>query len=400
MKGGEAMSGAEDPAAVLAAANAKAAQVAAEKAQLELNEWNSPAAAAGRAAQQRADTAQAEKSLFDSSFGQFTAAVPDLGKVSTGSATVDASSQLFGSALALQALARASSDAAADIAAKIADKSKPVLVTTEIDLASTDAMYVQVEDGLTQLLRAARELAVPAGRQPAPGEGTGGKESLVAAGVGLAAAALPAVLSLFSANRNISGAAVNADDTQAVIGVAAAMAQLEPPLKVLVDDFRVIERRGAISRLLDDVNAQRLALARRKAELTNSASPEDGSSLALVSQVAAAIDAFLTMIMGIPSGASRSAYTSAILRERLHDGSIPRVVLVKGTGGATAQVVSHRPLAFRDKFTTIASAGLAWLMVDTADGTVVAGGSKASTLEITGTIGKNIEPKKPTIIPM
>ena len=37
---------------VLAEANAKAAQLAAEKAELELNEWKSPAAVANRAAQQ------------------------------------------------------------------------------------------------------------------------------------------------------------------------------------------------------------------------------------------------------------------------------------------------------------------------------------------------------------
>src|SRR5215472_17569419 len=98
------MSGQEDPAADLAAANAEAARLAAEKARLELDEWKSPAAVANRAAQQRTDTAQAEKSLMDSSLGQFAGAVPDLSKVNTGSTTVDAGAQLFGSALALQAL--------------------------------------------------------------------------------------------------------------------------------------------------------------------------------------------------------------------------------------------------------------------------------------------------------
>ena len=91
---GEAMSGQEDPAAELAAANAAAAQLAAEKARLELDEWKSPGAVANRAAQQRADTAQAEKSLTDSSLGQFAGAVPDLSKVNTGSTTVDAGTQL------------------------------------------------------------------------------------------------------------------------------------------------------------------------------------------------------------------------------------------------------------------------------------------------------------------
>ena len=400
---GNAMSGQEDPAAELAAANAEAAQLAAEKARLELDEWKSPASVANRAAQQRADTAQAEKSLMDSSLGQFAGAVPDLSKVNTGSATVNAGTQLFGSALALQALGQASRAAAADIAARIPDKGKYLLVTTEADLASTDAMYTQVENGLQQLLQAAQALTALAAKESAPetaGAGaTAHRESIVAAGVGIAAAALPAVVSLFSANRKISGASVSADDLQAVIGVAAAMTQQQPPLKVLMDDFRIIDRTGRISDLLNRVNAERLALASRKADLTGSVSPEDSRSLALVSQVASAIDAFLASILAVPGGATRSAYTSAILRERLHDGSIDCVVLVKGVGGSSAQVVNDKPLWFKDKFTTIASAGLSWLLVAVADGAVIAGGSKVSTLEVTGTIGDTIKVKPATTIP-
>jgi hypothetical protein len=388
----------QDPAAVLATANARAAQVAAEKAQAELDEWKSPAAVAGRAAQQRADAAQAETSLMNSSFGQFTGAVPGLSKVSTGSTSVDSGTQLFGSALALQALGQASREAAVEIAARVTAKDKHVLVTTDTDLASTDAMYVQVEQGLRQLLQAAQELTAAPFTAPVPETGTDGLESIVA-GIGLAAAAIPAVISLFSANRKISGASVTADDTQAVIGVAAAMTQLEHPVQVLMDDFRTLDQRGPVSELLASVNGQRLALTARKAELTSTASPEGTGSLAVVGQVAAAIDAFLASILAVPAGATRSAYTSAVLRERLHDGSIACVVLVKGAGGSTAQVVNDRPLWFKDKFTTIASAGLSWLMVDPASGAVIAGGTKVSTLEISGTIGESIRVKRATTLP-
>ena len=389
----------QDPTAVLAAANAQAAQVAAEKAQAELDEWSSPTAVAARAAQQRADTAQAETSLMNSSFGQFTGAVPDLSKVSTGSTTVDSGTQLFGSALVLEALGEAGRAAGGEIADKVTDKSKYVLVTTEIDLASTDAMYGQVKEGLEQLLQAAKDLTAPAVTEPAPPERiSGGQESIIAGAVGLAAAALPAVVSLFSANRKISGAAVSADDTQAAIAVAAGMAQHETPLKVLMDDFRTVNRTGGIGNLLDEVNAQRLILAGRKAELTNSG-PEDSSTLALVGQVAAAIDAFLASILAVPTGATRSAYTSAILRERLHDGSIPCVVLIKGVGGSTAQVVNDKPFWFKDTFTTIASAGLSWLLIAAADGGVVAGGTKVSTLQMNGTVGSTVTASPAKIMP-
>ena len=168
----------------------------------------------------------AEKSLTDSSLGQFAGAVPELSKINTGSATVDAGTQLFGSALALQALGQAGRDAAADIAARIPDKSKYLLVTTEADLASTDAIYAQVEDGLQQLLQAAQALKATAVKefvpQTADADTAAHRESVIAAGVGIAASALPAVVSLFSANRKISGGSVSADDMQAVIGVASA----------------------------------------------------------------------------------------------------------------------------------------------------------------------------------
>jgi hypothetical protein len=395
---GEAVPADQDPAAVLAAANAQAAQVAAEKAQAELDEWKSPAAVAGRAAQQRADTAQAETSLMNSSLGQFTGAVPDLSKVSTGSTTVDSGTQLFGSALSLQALGQASREAAVEIAARVPAQNKRVLVTTDTDLASTDALYVQVEEGLKQLLQAAQELTAPPFAEPVPGSVTDGLESIIG-GVGLAAAGLPAVISLFSANRKISGASVTADDTQAVIGVAAALTQLEKPVQVLMDDFRTLDRGGPVSQLLASVNGQRLALTARKAELTSATSPEGTESLAMVGQVAAAIDAFLASILAVAAGATRSAYTSAVLRERLHDGTIACVVLVKGVGGSTAQVVNDRPLWFKDKFTTIASAGLSWLMVDPVSGAVIAGGTKVSTLEISGTIGESIRVKQATTLP-
>lgn len=321
-----------------------------------------------------------------------------------GSATAGADAQLFGSALALAALGQASRDAAADIAARVPEKSKYLVVTAETNLAATDAMYAQVEDGLQQLLQAARALTSPAVKEPAPETADAGttshRESVIAAGADIAAAAFPAVISLFSANRKISGAPVSAGDIQAVVGLAAALAQQQPPLRVLMDDFRTVDRTGPISDLLRKVNAGRLALAGRAAELTGSTRPEDSSPLALTLQVASAIDAFLTSILAVPDGATRSAYTSAILHEGLHDGSIAGVVLVKGVGGSTAQVVNDKPLWFKDKFTTIASAGLSWLLIDTADGSVVAGGSKVSTLEITGTIGETIKVKPAKTIPL
>ncbi len=381
-----------DPAAVQAMANAKAAQLAAERAELELNEWKSPAAVANRAAQQRADTAKAEKSALDTRFSEYAGAVPDLSKISPGSTTVDAGTQLFGSALVLQALTHASAAAVDDIARALPDKNKYVLVTTELDLASSDAIYAQVTDGLTQLLAAAQALAAP---PPSPPPATAGldetfiPESLVAAGVvGAAASALPAIVSLFSANRKISGASATIDDTQAAMSVATAMTRHVPQIKVFLDDFRTVEAAGTgrISRLLRDLNAERIALETRKAEL----GPQDTGTAASIGQVAAAIDAFLSSVMAVPGGATRSAYTTAILREQLHDGTVDRVVLVKGVGGATAQVVADRPLWFKDKFTSIASAGLSWLMLSIVDGAVIAGGSKVSTLEIKGTIGATV----------
>jgi hypothetical protein len=385
----------DDPAADLAAAQAEAAELVAEKARLELQEWKSPVAAANRAANQRADTAKAEKSIMDSTFGQFAGAFPDLSKINPGSTTVGSGTQLFASALALHALDSACREAAGKIAAKIPDKNKYVLITTEADLASTDGMYAQVAKVLTQLQLTASQL-IDRYRQPAPQGRTDGdtrahRESFALAGVGALASAVPAVISLFSANRTVAGASTKADDLQAVIGVAAAMADQVPPLKVLVDDFRTVDQKGPIEILLDKVNASRVALAGLKDELTASTTPADVQALGQVNQVASVIDTFVGSILAIPSGGTRSAYTGAILRERIHNQTIDCVVLIKGVSGSTAQVINDRPLWFKDKFTTVASAGLSWLIVRTSDGAVAGGGSQVSSMQLSGTIGGSIE---------
>ena len=158
-------------------------------------------------------------------------------------------------------------------------------------------------------------------------------------------------------------------------------------------------RTGRISDLLEEGQCRAAGPRRPQSELHRISQPRGERIIGPGQPLASAIDAFLASILAVPGGATRSAYTSAILRERLHDGSIACVVLVKGVGGSTAEVVNDKPLWFKDKFTTIASSGLSWLLIAAADGAVVAGGSKVSTLEITGTIGDTIKVKPPTILP-
>ena len=91
-----------------------------------------------------------------------------------------------------------------------------------------------------------------------------------------------------------------------------------------------------------------------------------------------------------PSGA-------AALREQMHgdEPSIRYVLLIKATAGSSSQVIDQRPLWFADRFTTVSSLGLTYLMIDTKAGGLVCGGSVGGALwfgwkQVRGTADRHI----------
>src|SRR5690242_16419785 len=83
--------------------------------------------------------------------------VPDLSGVKPGTLDVKASTPSYGSVLSFAALRKIATRIAADTEHSL-PKSAVVLVTSDLDLATADATYVEVESGLAGLLEAAREV--------------------------------------------------------------------------------------------------------------------------------------------------------------------------------------------------------------------------------------------------
>jgi hypothetical protein len=113
------------------------------------------------------------------------------------------------------------------------------------------------------------------------------------------------------------------------------------------------------------------------------------------------IDAFLLSVHATSDSAVRSPFTTAVLGDALHEArradgrssepAVRYILRVKPTRGSADQVISDRPLWLKDRFHLVATAGLAYWLVATADSRVVASGLATGTYEMTGAIGSRLE---------
>ncbi|MGV8977232.1 MAG: hypothetical protein ACOH17_04240 [Cellulomonas sp.] len=369
-----------------ALAEAAKAQSDADKAAKENAEWDSDLAKRQREAEARSAIAKADKETADSKLGQASALLPDLSKVSLGETTMTGDQPLFGSALAARALEAASHLVADKVRAVL--RSAAVLVTTETELATSDAQYEEVTSGLVALAEAADAVLAA----PPNGENLLGVTMGPAAVGGALATAVPAVLSLLSARRSIQTKSVSGDDAAAAMSVSGALVGTEPRGTVVHDDFRTL----AAGELHTDLAAVRDR--RRKLDaLPSGGDDQQASRKASASALVTVIDAYLTSISVVPDGGKRSPLVTAMLREVLHgDNGIQYALLVKGRGGDAGQLINDRPLWFNDKFSTIASMSVSYLLVDTSTGGVVAGGTESATCAVHGKIGDDFRLDPPS----
>ena len=309
----------------------------------------------------------------------------------------------------------------------------PLLLTTSADLASSDAAYGEVANGLQELTGAAKALLdVPAAPPPPPG----GKVLPVAAVAGAVASALPPLLSLLAPQRTLSGSAISPDSTAAMALLVGQLTQAG--LTVRIDDFRTVPQHH-VHRLEADLREQRTKLVQKKldrdaarvqadnlrashqAEVDNLTKTLDGltssdpkyadlqvglkavrqerdesadetakatAEVGALTDLQTSIDAFLAAIHAIPAGGTRSAYTLASLREDLHvDNPATRVVYLSASGGSAEQLLDHRPLMPKDKFEVIASVSVSYWVLDPATGTIIGAGNAGGTSQLKGSIG-------------
>lgn len=457
---------AADPVAVQAAidkavadarkseADARSAEAKAITDEREATEKGSALAIQQRDAATRKATVEAEKATAAAQRDQVAALIPDFSKVQRGSLEVKGDQPLFGTALAQRALDAAAETMAAQTTGVMPREGKwRLLITSDSELASSHAAYIDVVTGLDQLSDAADKLL---GEEPPkrPAPGSTQEFAWVAPVLGGIASAVPGLLSLFAAHRTITTATVTVDDLAAAAASAGALKRVEKRGVVVHDDFRLLFR-GVVHDNLAALSAKRQELvghkiaweadkARSNTELSEARDRvkdlekqlEDAKAadkpdlqtkleearrrvgpldevvsaanvmIGLVDSVLSAIDTFVASLTAVPEGATCSPLALAAMREHLHDlptdkptakpsggtdeHKFTHVLLVKGNGGSAQQAVNDKFWG-DDKFAVVAMASITYMLLDTQNNHILAAGNAAGSVEGSGTIGDGFE---------
>ena len=230
-----------------------------------------------RAAEQASGTAKAEQETAEARQKQLTSLLPNLSAVDRGETRVSGEQPIYGQALARRALERAAAQVATAVKAALGGAIS-VLVTSDPDLAASDAAYLEVVTGLEQLTEAAKQVLASAAR-----------ETVAPAAIGAAAAAIPLVLSLMSAHRSITTTSGPADDLAAAVSVVGALLRADPRGAVWHDGFRTLSGDGRTYQVLKELRETRGKLA----QLASSDGTAKDERAERTEPIIAAIDQFV-----------------------------------------------------------------------------------------------------------
>lgn len=434
------------------------AKAAAEKAERERIEAESPLAKAKRDAEAQKGIDEAHQLSAEAQQKQVAALIPDLSKVAPDHLEQKEGPAIFGPELAQRATTAAAVRAAQRVAETIGTElsSARILVTSDAALTTSDAVYVEVVEGLESLTEAAEGLLKflsPETTKAAPKlsltEAAPEKKSLVpvAAAAPIAkalATALPGALSLLTAHRTLSSSTVTVDSFAAAAAAAGELAHRPSSPAVFHDEFRLPPMEGEVQNKVKGLAAKRKELVERKVALEDEKATESAnlakvkaeikqaedelakakeakrdalvttlesrreaavapeveiaevtSRTAMIDSAISGIDLFSTSMKAIADGATRSPLAAAILREQLHGGSgdaaqFSHVLLIKAEAGSAQQLIDDRPLWWKDRFTTIATSNVTYMLIGTKDGRVIRSGSIGGEAKVQGTIGTDI----------
>lgn len=346
-------------------ADARKARAEADRAEAEAREYTSAPAAALREAERRGAQLKAEGEAVGAAANRWSSLVPDLTAVERGTTTVSGETAMYESVLVAKALRRACEA----IAQQLAQVGGTVLVTTEADLVAGDGVYRQVSTALTELDAAADRLL------PQPGA-----ESFALPVLGLAAAALPSVLSMFATSHAISVSSAAPSAAVASTALAGVLAA-QGTTTVLHDTFRMLQN-GPID---DQVTALMQKCEQlREVAATPAPTATGDPRVALAADLVKRIDTFLAAVTAVPTGATRSLLTSARARQCLHGPDPVHVLLVQEAAATTSQLVDSK--VGQDPFEVVASVTLPWLLVRSDAEGVVAAGTATGTAKAQGRI--------------
>jgi hypothetical protein len=387
--------------------------------------------------------------------------VPDLSAVKPSTLDVKPSTPSFGSLLTFAALTKIAGRVAEEVHAALPrpEDVSAVLVTSDLDLATADATYVEVDTGLVHVLEATRQLLhdLEHPQEPAtddkrpldltrrpPGKAVG---AIAGAVTGLAAAAiaggpaaplvlageavaaaLPGLLSLLGTDRTLLAGTIDASDTATTAAVAGALKKGHASLVVVHDDFRLLPDQGLLLRA-NELAAGRVQLTTWELTLTNAksaadrqlaelqaAKPPDAGKIAaaaeastraaagllLVKTLGTTIDAFTAAIHAVPAGAKRSSFATAVLHGDLHGEKrrFSHVVFAKANAGETDEEISHRRLEFwkDNTFSSVADITVTYLLLETARSSIVAAGNVTGAVHAHGNVGGKPKVAPPELV--
>ncbi|WP_436700308.1 hypothetical protein [Nocardioides sp. BYT-33-1] len=421
--------------AAKAAAEARAAETTSDVARRTADAYDTEAARLQRAAESAKAIAEADSAAAKARRESLAALLPDLSTVAASTLErAEEGGPIAGTALIFRAIARAGDRVGTDVAARTEPaEGRRILVTSQLDLVTSDGVHLDVVSGIDQLNALIAEVTAAVGRKF---RALGTPLDLA----GAVAGAIPGVLSLLSAQRSLSTTKVDGNDTAAAAAVMSRLVALGVP--VTHDDFRTVptgtvhtkytaltqNRAGLIGTQLAQADAVRRATAAEadattalaaadadlaEAEKTGGDVPaaeaavaeaarqvEEASaelahatkSLAVVETVITMADEFIAAVRTATPG-SRSLLTTAAVREQLHEDAarFSHVLLVKAENGQTEHTTTNLPLFFKDRFTTSATAAVTYLAITTADSSVVASGTVTAAASAHGKIGERYQ---------
>jgi hypothetical protein len=267
-------------AAEAAAIAARKADAEARKSEAEADDYDSPEARIQRQADAVKAAAEAERDAAAARRAQVSALIPDFGSVKESTLASNDGPAVAGTMLMFGAMRSIGEDIAGAIVTN-ANMRATILLTSDPDLATGDAVYTDVVSGLDELQGAAdRMLATDYKIQIEDALGAGPLD--VAAAV---ASAIPGLLSLFTAQRTLATASIAPSDLAACAAVAGELATLTS-LTVIHDDFRTVPE-GVVYAKSAGVSDARRSLAALKIQLTREKVTLDDTIAAAKQDVAA-----------------------------------------------------------------------------------------------------------------
>lgn len=392
-------------------------------------------------AEARKVVAESEQAAADARQKQVASLIPNFGAITAPETKIEGEGALAGSILAHHALQAAAKRVAVKLGhtkpdgtpnesdngplragKKIGDQATALLVTTQEDLATADAAYLEVQRGLTQLRDEAQRLLNP------PADDTRG--FLPAPALGAMAGALPGLVSLLLPRQSVKTASVAVDTTAAV---ASLLGQLVPARVVLLDDFRLVEstelteleadlrtKRGDLvgKKLEADADKARLeaerdvlsaeqkeldkadppvpddAAAKRQERAENAVAAAKAASRAgAMDDLMKVIDGFLAAIHTAGEG-GRSPFVAAALHEKIRTGSpkVTQILFVKASSAEIDQLYEDRRFK-KDRFTSLASISITYWLLDANSSAIVASGVELGTVCVQGAVGESVTPQ-------